>query len=128
MGAISINTLDADKDTYAGETLKIEGKIAIIPEYSREACYTQDPCDTIISVDLYLSDGDMIKIPIYKNGKKYPCTHAGETLSCPPYSNGETKVITATFVKTQQPAMTVTSSSGQTQVLKWKDFYYLEVK
>ena len=90
---------------------------------------------TILDVDVFISPADSKTaynvappIPIYQNGKKYPCTHKSITdINCGRFIDGAVMTVQGKYVKTQVPSGGVGSSAGQYQATKYTDFYYLEV-
>ena len=132
-GVIDVVTLNERKETYAGKKIVVSGEIQINPRYGEMPCPANEPtCETIMGIDLYLM-GKPLKpnmgniIRIYKDGKPYPCSKKGKNFVCGNFRNGEMRTVAGIWIKSREPAQTVGNSSGSYQVLKWRDFFYLEV-
>lgn len=130
---IDVITLNENKEVYAGKTISVRGEIQINPQYGEWPCPENEPqCETLAGIDLYLA-GKPLKanmgsiIRIYKSGKPYPCSKKGKNFICGNFVNGETRTVAGIWVKSREPEQTVGNSSGTVQVLKWRDFYYLEI-
>ncbi|SRR5216684_4510377 len=129
-GTLTVSDVNDNRQRYVGQQITLRGKVVVTPALSQVQCPPPGtPCDRIVSIAVSLVDeGSRTQVdsglPIYHNSQPYPCTHSSErNFRCGNFVNGSITTVTGFFVKSRVP-----SQSVDNKVIKWRDFYYLEVK
>jgi len=136
----SIRSIVANPDAFVGQRITVMGRVHIELNRSLEPCQQGDPrCGWPVSatahvvetgearsatnsIDLYEKKTDGSEVP-------WPCAIVSSTAAdCSPFVADKITTVTGTFVKDRQPVQTVGSSGGgATQVLQYRDVYFLAV-
>ncbi len=124
------------QDLYLGQRITVRGRLQISALHSNLSCPLDMPdCNPIIAVRVFLQDleDSSKKVPVYRNGTRYECSYDDRgNYDCPPFTNNTVIVLEGVFSKGKEPDFVIGSSSpsgnaSPPQVVKFRDFYYLDV-
>ena len=136
---LTVNQINSSKDSYAGQRVRVKGKVNFTKDHSLRPCEPEEGsnCNLIIGGNMYLIDidqpiGENGTLLVYKNGKQILCEEpfiGKENFECVEFEQDQIVILEGIFVKDRIPAMSVGTSGGEpAQVLKWTDFYYLNIQ
>ena len=126
--------VNAQQDEYAGQTIRVQGKIFLQKTFSQSPCpaLSNGPCNTFQAATVQIVDRDRqsgnLTVYIESKGDFQPvtCTESSDITECEGYTDGQDVTLEGTYIKHRIPYGS-TSIGGKQVVFSWQDIYIFVV-
>ena len=139
---LSIPALNDAKSTYVDKQIAVEGKVYVLTLSNLLTCQADQPCPKYHDALLTLADARSAQVSpeqLVRLYRRSPATGVPEQIHCkilsenPPtfdcggFANGTVVTIEGMFTRERVPDQVVGDSTGRSEVVSYRDVYYLLV-
>lgn len=137
---LSVPEVLANKEILAGKEIKVRGMVFVkyfagmvecsvnpITDCMKEAVPKVSLRDPNNTTTPWTSEIDIYAKTIEGNYTPFPCKFVTGGVDCGQFKDREIATFKGLFVKDKVPLQVIGSSSGQSEVIKWQDIYFLVV-
>lgn len=139
---LSIHQLNEATSSYVDKTIAVEGKVYVLTLSNLLTCQTEQPCPRYADALLTLSDtrsGQISPDQLVRLYRRSSATGVPEqihckildqnvpTFDCGGFVNGTVVTIEGTFTRDRVPDQVIGDSTGRSEVVSYRDVYYLLV-
>ena len=141
--ALTVSTLNANKDAYVGKKIAVEGEVYVLTLSGLHACDAAQPCPKYDDALLTLVDLQRDPVPrqeqmirLYRRSaatdrpEQIHCKIVDEnapTFDCGRFVRSAVTTVEGVFTKDRVPDQVVGDSRGNIQVLKYRDAYFMVI-